>query len=60
MITKTMKYPKLKCEERKNTVVCSRDIKKMKKLRKSGLSYKQIGESLKHKKRVEQLWLWYF
>jgi len=42
-----MKYPKLKCEEKKNTKVCSVTLKKMKELRKKGFNYKQIGESLK-------------
>ena len=42
-----MKYPKLKCEEKKNTVVCSIDIKKMKKLRKEGHTYLHISKVLK-------------
>jgi len=42
-----MKYPKLKCEDKKNTVVCSLDIKKMKKLYKDGYNYSQIGKVMK-------------
>lgn len=42
-----MKYPKLKCEDKKNTIVCSLDIKKMKKLYKDGYNYSQIGKVLK-------------
>jgi len=42
-----MKYPKLKCEDKKNTTVCSADIKKMKKLRKKGYTDSYIGKVLK-------------
>jgi len=42
-----MKYPKLKCEEKKNTIVCSVDIQKMKQLRKKGFTYKKIADLLK-------------
>jgi len=42
-----MKYPKLKCEDKKNTTVCSVDIKKMKELRKKGYAYSHIARVLK-------------
>jgi len=47
-----MKYPKLKCEDKRNTVVCSLTIKKMKEMRKRGLTYSKIGNSLKIGTRV--------
>jgi len=42
-----MKYPKLKCEDKKNTTVCSLGIKKMKKLYNEGYNCTQIGKILK-------------
>jgi len=42
-----MKYPKLKCEDKQNTKVCSLTIQKMKEMRKKGLNYSQIAKSLK-------------
>jgi len=42
-----MKYPRLKCEDKLNTVVCSLTIKKMKEMRKNGFTYKKIADSLK-------------
>lgn len=42
-----MKYPRLKCEDKLNTVVCSLTIKKMKEMRKKGSTYKKIADSLK-------------
>jgi len=42
-----MKYPKLKCEDKKNTTVCSVGIKKMKELRKKGYTYSHIARVLK-------------
>jgi len=41
-----MNYPKLKCEDKKNTIVCSLDIKKMKEMRKEGFTYSKIGVTL--------------
>ena len=42
-----MKYPKLKCEDKKNTTVCSLDIKKMKKLHKNGYTCVKIAKVMK-------------
>lgn len=42
-----MKYPRLKCEEKKNTVVCSLDIKKMKKMHKEKSTYQEIADKFK-------------
>jgi len=42
-----MKYPKLKCEDKLNIVVCAMTLKKMKSMHKTGLSYSDIALSLK-------------
>lgn len=40
-----MKHPKLKCEEKLNTVVCSSDIKKMKQMRNDGKTFQYIADT---------------
>lgn len=42
-----MNYPKLKCEDKQNTTVCSLTLKKMKELRKTGMTYTKIARELK-------------
>lgn len=42
-----MKYPKLKCEDKKNTVVCSLTIKKMKVMYKEKFSCREIADKFK-------------
>jgi len=44
-----MKYPRLKCEDKKNTVVCSLTIKKMKGMRKEKHTYQEIADKFKVK-----------
>lgn len=47
-----MKYPKLKCEDKQNTKVCSLTIKKMKVMRKAKYTYDEIGDKFKVSQRT--------
>ena len=47
-----MKYPKLKCEDKQNTVVCSLTIQKMKDMRKEKHTYQEIADKFKVSQRT--------
>jgi len=42
-----MKYPKLSCELDRRRKICPDDLKLLKKLRRTGLSYQKIGDETK-------------